>query len=312
MPNLDPQMAEILKIGEAANLPPFESLGPIAARAAAEERFAFWNEDRPKLKSVRDIEIQGATCKLRLRIYEPLTAPPQGPGVLFLHGGCWVYGSVDTHDDLCRRLANASGLRFASLDYRTAPEHPFPAPLEDCVATVNWLVEHGARFGVNPDRVAISGDSAGANLALASCIAMRDRGQTLPRAAALLYGVYSADQDTPSYRAYGGGEYVISQPLLRWAWDQYVPDRARRSDPLAAPLNADLTGLPPTLVSAAEWDPLRDDSDRLVGKLVVFGVDVDYRLLRGMCHGCTMMGRMLAAADAQIADIGDFLRRRLN
>ena len=312
MPILDPQMAEILRVGAEANLPPFESLDAVAARAAAEERFAFWNEEHPKVKNVSDIEIPGPTRKLRLRIYEPVGAPASGPGVLFLHGGCWVYCSVDTHDDFCRSLASASGYRFASLDYRTAPEHPFPAPLEDCIAAANWLVGYGESLGIDPARVAISGNSAGANLALASCVAMRDRGQPLPRAAVLLYGVYSADEDTPSYRAYGGGEYVISRPLLGWAWDQYVPDRGRRADPLAAPLSADLAGMPPTFVSAAEFDPLRNDSERLVGKLALSCVDVDYRLMRGMCHACTMMGRMLPSAATQIAEIGDFLRRRLS
>jgi acetyl esterase len=132
----------------------------------------------------------------------------------------------------------------------------------------------------------------------------------LPRAAALLYGVYSADDDTPSYRAYGGGDYVISKSLLGWAWDQYVPHRSRRTDPLAAPLHADLEGLSPIFVSAAEFDPLRDDSERLVARLAQSGVDVDYRFLRGMCHASTMMGRLLPAASTQLAQVGEFLRAR--
>ena len=308
---LDPHMAEILRLGAEANLAPFESMSAPAARAAAEERFAFWNEAHPEVKSVRELDIPGPAGKLHIRLYEPLGAPKQGPCVLFMHGGCWVYGSANTHDDFCRNLVRASGMRFASLDYRTAPEHPFPAPLEDCVAALNRLVAHGADAGIDAKRVAISGDSAGANLALATCLALRDRGEPMPRAAVLLYGVYSADDDTPSYRAYGGGDYVISKPLLGWAWDQYVPDRSRRADPLAAPLHADLAGLPPIFVSAAEFDPLRDDSERLVARLVQSGVDVDYRLLRGMCHASTMMGRLLPAAQAQIAQVAEFLRSRM-
>ena len=311
MTSLDPQMAEILKLGAEANLPPFESMGAMAARAAAEERFAFWNVERPAVKSVRDIEIPGPVVAMRLRLYVPEDAPERGPGVLFLHGGCWVYGSLDTHDDLCRRLARASGFRIASLDYRTAPEHPFPAPLEDCVAAMRWLREYGASVGIDRERIAISGESAGANLALASCVTLRDRGQPLPRAAVLPYGVYSAENDTRSFRDYGGGFYVISRSLLNWGWDQYVPDKARRTHPLAAPLHADLSGMPPLYVAAAELDPLRDDSERLAARLAACGVDFDYRLYRGLCHACTMMSRMLSRADAQIAEIGDFLRRRL-
>jgi acetyl esterase len=309
--SLDPQMAEILRIGAEANLAPFESMSAVEARAAAEERFLFWNEEKPAVKSVKDIDIPGPAGALRLRIYRPMDAPDRGPVVLFLHGGCWVIGSIDTHDDLCRRLANASGCRVASLDYRTAPEHPFPAPLADCVAAADWLRESGASVNVDGIRTALAGDSAGANLALASCLALRDHGRPLPRAAALLYGVYSADDDTPSYREYGGGEYVISRQFLNWGWDKYVPDTTRRTEPLAAPAHADLAGLPPTYLSAAEFDPLRDDSERLAERLARHGVDFDYRLLRGFCHGCTMMGRMLPAADAQIAEIGDFFRRRL-
>jgi acetyl esterase len=308
---LDPHMAQILELGAEANLPPFESMSAVAARAAAEERFAFWNEQRPAVQSVNDIHIPGPGGAMQMRIYVPNGAAERGPGALFLHGGCWVYGSVDTHDDFCRRLANASGFRFASLNYRTAPEYPFPAPLEDCVAGANWLHENGASIGIDPDRIAISGDSAGANLALASCVAVRDRKQRMPRAAALLYGVYSSDDGAPSYREYGGGHYIISRSLLNWGWDQYAPNLADRATPLAAPLNADLTGMPPLYVSAAQLDPLRDDSERLAARLAAFGVDFDYRLLRGFCHACTMMSRMLPTADAQIAEIGDFLRRRL-
>ena len=219
--------------------------------------------------------------------------------------------SLDTHDGVCRRLANASGLRVASLDYRMAPEHPFPAPLDDCVAATGWLMHHGAELGIDPSRLALAGDSAGGNLSLAALLAQRDRGEPLPRTAALIYGAFSADLDSPSHQAFGGGEYVLSTPTMHWFWDQYVPDPAQRAQPLVSPLHADLRGLPPLYVSAAELDPLRDDSDRLAAKLALAGVDFDYRLWRGVCHACIMMSRMLPAADLQIAEVADFLRRRL-
>jgi acetyl esterase len=199
----------------------------------------------------------------------------------------------------------------ASLDYRMAPEHPFPAPLDDCVAATKWLASHGAEIGFEADRIALAGDSAGGNLALATLLVLRDGGQRLPKAAALIYGAFSADLDSPSHRAFGGGEYILSTPVMHWFWDHYVPDVGRRADPLVSPLLADLRGLPPLYLSAAELDPLRDDSERLAGRLALAGVDFDYRLWRGVCHACIMMSRMLPAADAQIGEIAHFLRHRL-
>ena len=311
MTQLDPHMAEILRLIEGLDLPPYESMSGAEARAEAEERNRFWNEDGPAVAQMRDLTIPGPAGELRLRLYEPSVAAAVGPGVLYLHGGGWVICSLDTHDGVCRRLANASGLRVASLDYRMAPEHPFPAPLDDCIAATGWLMRHGAELGIDARHLALAGDSAGGNLSLATLLALRDRDEPLPRTAALIYGAFSADLDSPSHLAYGGGEYVLSSPTMRWFWDQYVPDPAQRRQPLVSPLHADLQGLPPLYVSAAELDPLRDDSERLAGRLALAGVDFDYRLWRGVCHACIMMSRLLPAADAQIAEVADFLRRRL-
>jgi acetyl esterase len=308
---IDPQMAAILALMAEQELAPLETMPAARARAEAEERNRTWNEDNPAVGRVTEHQLPGPAGSLRLRLYEPEAGMQPGPAVLYIHGGGWVICSLDTHDGVCRRLANASGLRVASLDYRMAPEHPFPAPIEDCVAAAAWLAEHGSGLGIDGARLALAGDSAGANLALAACIALRDRGRQLPRAAALIYGVFSADNDSPSHRAFGGGEHVLATATMRWFWDQYVPDPYLRSHPLAAPLHADLAGLPPLYVSAAELDPLRDDSDRLAGRLAAAGVDFDYRLWRGVTHACFMMSRMLDAADGQIAEVAAFLRRHL-
>ena len=311
LPKLDPQMAEILRLIEGLDLPPYESMSGAGARAAAEERNLFWNEGNPAVASVRALAIPGPAGDLAVRLYEPAGVAAVTPGILYLHGGGWVICSLDTHDGVCRRLANQAGVRVASLDYRMAPEHPFPAPLDDCVAATRWLLARGRELGIDPDRLALAGDSAGGNLSLATLIALRDAGEPLPRTAALIYGAFSADLDSPSHQRFGGGEYVLSTPTMHWFWDQYVPDRQRRSDPLVAPLLADLAGLPPLYLSAAELDPLRDDSERLAAKLALAGVDFDYRLWRGVCHACIMMSRLLPAADGQIAEVADFLRRRL-
>ncbi|MFO1048100.1 MAG: alpha/beta hydrolase [Geminicoccaceae bacterium] len=312
LPKLDPQMAEILSLIASLDLPAYESMSGAEARAAAEERNVFWNEGNPAVASVRELAVPGPAGDMAVRLYEPDGVATVSAGILYLHGGGWVICSLDTHDGVCRRLANATGVRVASLDYRMAPEHPFPAPLDDCVAATRWLLAHGRELGIDPDRLALAGDSAGGNLALATLLALRDAGEPLPRTAALIYGAFSADLDSPSHKRFGGGEYVLSTPTMHWFWDQYVPDRQRRTDPLVAPLLADLAGLPPLYLSAAELDPLRDDSERLAARLALAGVDFDYRLWRGVCHACFMMSRLLPAADGQIAEVADFLRRRLS
>jgi acetyl esterase len=220
MAELDPHMATILRLIEGLALPPYESMSGAQARAAAEERNVFWNEGNPDVAQVRDLHIPGPAGPMRVRLYEPAGVGPSSPGILYLHGGGWVICSLDTHDGVCRRLANASGLRVASLDYRMAPEHPFPAPLDDCVAAAGWLIGHGGELGIDPKRLALAGDSAGGNLSLATLMALRDRGLALPRTAALIYGAFSADLASPSHLAYGGGEYVLSTPAMHWFWDQ--------------------------------------------------------------------------------------------
>jgi acetyl esterase len=310
-PALDPHMGEILRLVASLDLPPYESMSGAAARAAAEERNVFWNQESPEVAGVREVAVPGPVGPMRLRLYEPAGVPEVGPAVLYLHGGGWVICSLDTHDGVCRRLANASGLRVASLDYRMAPEDPFPAPLDDCLSATRWLLQSGPEVGIDPHRLALAGDSAGGNLALAVLLALRDQGAILPRTAALIYGAFSADLDSPSHRQFGGGDYILSTPTMRWFWDQYVPDPAAREHPLVSPLLADLVGLPPLYVCAAELDPLRDDSERLAGRLALAGVDFDYRLWRGVCHACFMMSRLLPAADTQIAEVADFLKRHL-
>ncbi len=311
MPELDPEMAAVLADMAARQLQPLEAMTPADARAEAELRNAFWNEDPPALADVRMVTIQGPRGRLRMRLYTPPGGEGRLPCVLYIHGGGWVICSLDTHDGICRRLALAGGFMVASVDYGLAPEHPYPRGLEDCLAAIRWLAEHGAAEGVDPARLALAGDSAGANLALAACLALRDAKEPLVRAAGLVYGVFSADNDSPSHVAFGDGRYILSTAAMRWFWDHYAKDPAQRREPLASPLNADLRGLPPLYVSAAELDPLRDDSERLARRLIEAGVDFDFRLWRGVTHACFGMSRGIAAARGFIDEIARFLAGRL-
>ena len=311
MPELDPAMAEILAMLQARALPAYETMPAAEARAECELRNAFWNQDPPALPEVDEVTIEGPRGPLQLRLYVPSGAGEPAPAIVYLHGGGWVIGSLDSHDHVCRRLARAAGIKVVSVNYGLAPEHPFPQGLTDVVHALRWLSEHGASEGIDPGRLALAGDSAGANLALAACLRLRDAGEPLVRAAALVYGCYSADLDSPSHVAFGGGPYFLTTSTMRWFWNHYVGDPAARSDPLASPLFADLRGLPPLFLAAAELDPLRDDSERLARRLLEAGVEFDWRLWRGVTHGCFQMSRMLPRAELFIAEVAGLLARRL-
>ena len=307
MPSLDPQMAAILERFARSEAPPYEEMSPQAARALAAELGLYWNED-PLPMTVEEVALGGIPGQL----YRPPGAAAPTPCLIYVHGGGWVICGPVTHDNICRQLVSAGGFAVLSLDYRLAPEHPFPAALEDCLAAVRGLRRDGASLGLDPERLVLGGDSAGANLSLATCLRLRDAGEAPADAAVLVYGVFSADHDSPSHLAFGDGRYILSTAEMQWFWAHYVADPARRGDPLASPLHADLRGLPPLYVAAAEFDPLRDDSERLARRLVEAGIDVDYRLWRGMTHACLGYGRDLDAARRFIQEIAGFAARHLH
>lgn len=311
MPKPSPEMQEILDRVKELDLAPWETMPPAQARAESVVRNAYWNEDPHPIAEVREEAIPGPHGRMRVRIYDPEPDDRAGPGLLYLHGGGWVICSLDTHDGVCRRLADFGRLKVVSLDYRMAPEFPFPGPLDDCVAAARWLREHARAFRIDPQRLAIGGDSAGANLALATLLVLRDAGESVFRGGALIYGVYADDHTTRSHKLWGGGEFILSTATMAWFWNQYVPDPAQRRDPRAAPLHADLRGLPPLFVSAAELDPLYDDSEQLKAKLAEAGVETTYHVWPGVTHACIMFSRMLPDADRQLQQVAGWVRGRL-
>jgi acetyl esterase len=313
VPQLDPQMAEILAlINEAMKQrPQLSELSPEAARAQCNATFeAFWNADRPIIWEVYNHELPGPGGPLRVRLYDPGVVRPT-PCLIYIHGGGWVICNVETYDGVCRRLAQAGRFMVAGVDYRLAPEHKFPSGLDDCVAAVRWIAARGDVWGIDRTRLAIGGDSAGGNLSLATLLRLRDGGEELLRAGVLVYGAYTGDLETPSAMAYGDGNYVLSRADMRWYWDHYLRDEADRSDPLAVPILADLKGLPPLLVAAAEFDPLLDDSTRLVARLEEAGQPHRFDLWPGVTHASINMTRMLDAARTHIEEMASWLRERL-
>jgi len=293
---LDPQMAEILRLRAEAGLPPLETLDVAAARAQADAGFRVWNEDSPAVEAVADLKIAGPAGPLPLRLYTPHANASPRRMILFLHGGGWVVGSIASHDALCRRLALASGLRVASVDYRLAPEVRCPGPVEDAVAAFQWAARQA-------DEVLIAGDSAGANLALAASLILRDGGHRQPHGLVLAYGAFGAPHDTASHRAYGGGRHLLTTATMAWYWAHYLGYDGPPRDALAAPLLADLRGLPPMFLGAAEFDPLLDDSLILADRLGEAKVPAALVHWRGVTHGSLLMSRLLAPADTMIGDM---------
>jgi acetyl esterase len=256
---------------------------------------------------VEDRELDTAVGPLWARVYTPVGDDTPRPVVAYFHGGGWVIMGIETHDGICRRLTNASSAIVVSVDYRLAPEHRFPAALDDCFAATAWLAEHAADLGGDPARLAVAGDSAGGNLAAAVALRARVDG---PRLAAqvLAYPVCDAAQDTASYRDNGEG-YMLTAKDMAWFWDCYLGPDGDPADAFASPLRAaNLAGVAPALVLTAEYDPLRDEGEAYARRLDGFDVSVELHRFGGMVHGFLGMEALVSDANQAIARVAEFLR----
>ena len=308
-PYVDPEIAAIMREMAAAGLPDISSLPIERARAQVVETNAPWNLPRVPLPQVRDLEIQGAAGAVRLRHFGPTDAR-ELPVIVYLHGGGWTLCSLDTHGRLMRLLAKETGAAVLGVDYRLAPEHPYPAPLDDCLAAVRWTRRQGPEKGLDPERMVLAGDSAGANLALATLLALRDRGDPLPRGGALYYGSYWSRQDTPSHLRLGDGAYQLSTAQMAWFWSNYL-GTTPPGDPLAEPLYADMRGLPPLFLNAAALDPLLEDSIELDERLEAGGVEHDLRIYPGLIHAFMRLTSRCKAARRALDDAAGAIRAML-
>lgn len=307
---LDPEIAAILRETAVVDLPDPTTLPIAAARAQLTTASLAWNVDLPALPLIRDLSIPGPGGAIRLRLYRPQCAG-RLPAVVYLHGGGWTFGSIATHDRLMRLLALATDAAVIGVDYRLAPEHPFPAPLEDCLAAIRRVRGHADALEIDEARIMVAGDSAGANLALASLLALRDAGERPLEGAALLYGCYCSRLDTPSHARFGDGSYRLSTAEMGWFWGNYLGSVAA-GHPLAEPLHADLSGLPPLYLMLAALDPLADDTRELARRLGAAGVPHEVREYPGTVHGFLQMTARSAAARRALADTGRAIRHLLN
>lgn len=263
---------------------------------------------RTPIHAVDDRVMPGPAGPLNVRIYRP-TSVARLPAIVFCHGGGFVLGDLDTHDSICHRLAHGSGCAVVAVDYRRAPETRFPGALDDCSAVLRWLGRHAADFDLDAQRLALCGDSAGANLATASALRARGGGPGVSHLA-LLYPMLDPACDTASMHAYGRG-YLLARSGVQWSWSQYLgaPDDA--NNPLVALLHADLAGLPTTSVVTAECDPLRDEGEAFAERLRAADVEVVARRYAGMVHGFAGLPQITPVATQAIDELAGDIRRSL-
>ena len=288
---------------------PVRELGAQAAR----KLLSTAPSDHPMthLDRVEERTVPGRSGDLRARVYHPLgssTAAPR-PALVYLHGGGFVLGTLDGVDEVCRAIAARSGWTVLSLEYRLAPEHPYPAALEDSFDALAWLRGSALECGIDPDMIAVGGDSAGGNLAAALCLQLRDLGLPLPVAQVLVYPAVDDAFSTASWREFADAP-LLTAADARWFWEQYMgPGRLRAADQYAAPMKAaSLRGLPPALVLTAEVDPLRDDAEAYAERLRRDGVRVTSIRHSGVFHGFFTEVGVFAKTDAAIDDVVRHLR----
>ncbi|HEX7968075.1 MAG TPA: alpha/beta hydrolase, partial [Stellaceae bacterium] len=252
--------------------------------------------------------IPGPAGKLRARLFTPRRAGAAAlPALVYFHGGGWCIGDVDTHDPVCRQIAKEAGCAVLSVDYRLAPEHRFPAAVEDCFAALRFVAAEGKGFGLDTARLAVAGDSAGGNLAAVCAILARDAGIAL-KGQVLIYPATDFSGAHRSHEDYAEG-FLLTRESIAWFSGNYLDD-AQRKDWRASPLLApDLRRLPPAIVIVGECDPLRDESRAYAEALRRAGNEASFHLYPGMIHGFFTMGGVIAAADRVIAQSADLLKR---
>ncbi|HWG71024.1 MAG TPA: alpha/beta hydrolase [Steroidobacteraceae bacterium] len=307
----DPEMAAFTAAGEAeaAKHPPVKVEVPLEPHRRINDLLGMRAAaGGPVMAETVDRWVAARGRRILCRVYRPVLDGVL-PTLVYFHGGGWVWSSIDTHDRLAREYAAAGQATVVSVDYALSPEAKFPQALEECAAVVRFVAEQGATWGLDQERILLGGDSAGGNLAMATALLLRDAGGPALRGILANYPVADADFDTPSYREFGGGGYGLNRERMAFYWDVYVPHAADRLHPLAAPLRADLKGLPPVLVLLAELDVLRSEGEALVAKLREAGVSVESETFAGVLHGFVRATGTVRKARDAVALAGSWIRR---
>jgi acetyl esterase len=308
---LDPDAAAVFKAFQEAGRPAFETITPAEAREVYLQGRFVTNPEPPELKSVEPLAIPAPHGTIGARIYTPKTlrqASGRAPCLVFFHGGGWVIGDLDSHDVVCRKLADEGQLIVISVDYRLAPEHKFPAAVEDAITATNWVADHARLFGIDAARLVVGGDSAGGNLAAVVAIASRDGNAPSIAGQVLIYPATEAAWIHPSHRE-PETSILLTHSVTRYFYDQYLNSTADVHDWRASPARAStLIGLPPAYVLTAGADPLRDEGDEYARRLKEAGVPVTWRHFPGQFHGFFTMGKLLQQANVAASEIATWLK----
>jgi acetyl esterase len=304
---LDPQAEALVKQMAAAPGPKLEEIAPADARKLTANTFKMLAGAAEDVAKVENRKIPGPAGEIPVRIYTPAGSGPF-PILVFYHGGGWTIGDLDTHDAACRSLTNGARCVTVSVDYRLAPEHKFPAAVEDCYAATFWAAEHARELGGDPSRLAVGGDSAGGNLSAVIAILARDRRRPAIKFQLLIYPATDAALDTYSHKTFT--DYFLTDEAVRYLWGCYLRDDADKKDPLASPaLARNHQGLPPALIITAEFDPLRDEGEAYGEKLCKAGVPVTVTRYDGMIHGFFTMAGVLDQGMKAVEQASEALRK---
>ncbi len=294
--------------------PPLDTVSTVEARRIAELVRARWTAGGPVMRETRNVEIETGAGALRLRIHRPVgVAIGAAPALLYIHGGGFVFFSLDTHDRLMREYADAGRFVVVGIDYPLSPEAKYPVALDHIVALVDWLWKHGADLGIDATRMVIGGDSAGANLALATCMRLRDAGKTSAiRGILSNYGAFSGNVSNAAEAAYGGPHALLTQADMRYFFDQYLASPDQRDSPYACPLSAsDIANLPPILLIIPELDVLAEQSFKLEARLKAVGITVSRHVYLGATHSFLEAVSIAPLAQQAIRDGASWIHNQL-
>jgi acetyl esterase len=308
---LDPDAALVFRAFQEAGRPAYESVSPAEAREFYLQARLVTNPEPPELKSIQPLAIPSPAGPIPARLYTPTKLRSDNglaPCLVFFHGGGWVIGDLNTHDVACRKLADEGQLMVISVDYRLAPEHKFPAAVDDAIAATKWIASHANEFGIDASRLLVGGDSAGGNLAAVVALSARDGDGPAISGQVLIYPATDFAMTHPSHSE-PETSLLLTHSVIRWFRDHYLNGISDIGDWRASPARAKtFAGLPPAYVLTAGADPLRDEGAEYARCLKEAGVAVTYRTFPGQFHGFFTMGKLLPQANVAAAEIGTWLK----